>query len=174
MALLSSLFSLLSTLFFFWGVLGEKAKKKKKKDHFICFQSKRVVISADHSILVRMRPLLSLCKLPSRRCATRLVAARALSSPRTAISGVDVIDRTFIYHRFTHPIVILYMFSIATIGLTDDQKTFYNLARRFADDVLAPNAGKWDETSHFPMKEFKRTAELGINAHTNCILSCDL
>jgi isobutyryl-CoA dehydrogenase len=49
-----------------------------------------------------------------------------------------------------------------TIGLTDDQKEFYNLARNFADNELKPFAQKWDEESIFPVDTFKKCADLGF------------
>jgi isobutyryl-CoA dehydrogenase len=63
-------------------------------------------------------------------------------SSRVSSSGLDVID--------------------PTIGLNDDQITFYNLARQFADEELAPFASKWDEESTFPMETLKKVASLGF------------
>jgi isobutyryl-CoA dehydrogenase len=69
---------------------------------------------------------------------------RSLSATATkvAASGVEVIS--------------------PLIGLTDDQKEFYSLAKNFADNEMKPFAAKWDETSEFPMETFKKTAELGF------------
>jgi len=34
--------------------------------------------------------------------------------------------------------------------LTDEQREIRELARRFADDEIAPRAAEWDRTHHFP------------------------
>lgn len=66
--------------------------------------------------------------------------------------------------------------NIALIGLSEEQKEFYNLAKGFADKELAPFAGmmiyhfhayvlyvaKWDEEGIFPTSTFKKCAELGF------------
>lgn len=49
-----------------------------------------------------------------------------------------------------------------TIGLTEDQSEFYQLARNFADNELRPFAGKWDEESIFPIDTLKKCADLGF------------
>jgi alkylation response protein AidB-like acyl-CoA dehydrogenase len=49
-----------------------------------------------------------------------------------------------------------------TIGLNDDQKEFYTLARSFADQQLRPGAPKWDEEHTFPVDIYEKTAELGF------------
>ena len=49
-----------------------------------------------------------------------------------------------------------------TIGLNDDQTSFYRLARDFADAELFPNASKWDEESKFPLDTYKKFGELGF------------
>jgi isobutyryl-CoA dehydrogenase len=67
--------------------------------------------------------------------------SRALSS-RAACTGVDVID--------------------PTIGLNEDQKVFYDLARSFADEQLAPFAAQWDEDCHFPLDVLKKVGQLGF------------
>lgn len=48
------------------------------------------------------------------------------------------------------------------IGLNDDQKQFYQLARDFADTELFPNASKWDEESKFPIETFIKFGGLGF------------
>ncbi len=50
------------------------------------------------------------------------------------------------------------------ITLTEDQQSFKNLSKSFADAHLAPNANKWDETSYFPKDILKSAAELGFGA----------
>lgn len=82
-----------------------------------------------------------------RREACRLqpAATRSLSA-RATCTGVDVID--------------------PTIGLNEDQRTFYDLARSFADEKLAPFATKWDEESHFPLDTLKEVASLGFGGLT--------
>eukprot|EP00605_Chrysophyceae_sp_TOSAG23-4_P001520 GSChrysophyteH1.ASY1.ANO1.1668.1 assembled CDS len=49
-----------------------------------------------------------------------------------------------------------------TIGLNEDQSSFYELARGFADSELFPNAQEWDEKAHFPVDKFEKLAELGF------------
>lgn len=48
------------------------------------------------------------------------------------------------------------------IGLTSDQREFYQLARTFADEQLRPFAGKWDEEASFPLETYKKFADLGF------------
>jgi hypothetical protein len=38
----------------------------------------------------------------------------------------------------------------ATIGLTETQAEFYNVARKFAEEEFAPHADLWDEKKIFP------------------------
>jgi len=45
---------------------------------------------------------------------------------------------------------------------TDEQEAIQEMARRFAEDELAPNAAKWDEEKHFPVDVIKKSAELGL------------
>ncbi|MFC2953888.1 isobutyryl-CoA dehydrogenase [Marinicaulis aureus] len=47
-------------------------------------------------------------------------------------------------------------------SLTDEQEAIQEMARRFAEDELAPNAAKWDEEKHFPVDVIKKSAELGL------------
>ncbi len=49
-----------------------------------------------------------------------------------------------------------------TIGLNEDQASFYELARQFADNEMKPHAQEWDEKSHFPLDTYKKLAELGF------------
>eukprot|EP01036_Dinobryon_divergens_P030531 gene30530-39787_t len=48
------------------------------------------------------------------------------------------------------------------IGLSDDQKEFYHLAREFADSEMRPYANKWDQEAIFPVDTYKKTADLGF------------
>eukprot|EP00602_Paraphysomonas_sp_CaronLab_P005343 CAMPEP_0185017980 /NCGR_PEP_ID=MMETSP1103-20130426/832_1 /TAXON_ID=36769 /ORGANISM="Paraphysomonas bandaiensis, Strain Caron Lab Isolate" /LENGTH=411 /DNA_ID=CAMNT_0027547615 /DNA_START=19 /DNA_END=1254 /DNA_ORIENTATION=+ len=48
------------------------------------------------------------------------------------------------------------------IGLNDDQKEFYTLAKGFADKEMAPYAAKWDEEAVFPRDTLQKCAELGF------------
>ena len=41
-------------------------------------------------------------------------------------------------------------FILATLGLTDDQKEFLEVAKNFADNEMLPHAAKWDEEQFFP------------------------
>ncbi len=47
-------------------------------------------------------------------------------------------------------------------ALTDEQEAIQEMARRFAEDELAPNAAKWDEEKHFPVDVIRKSAELGL------------
>ena len=47
-------------------------------------------------------------------------------------------------------------------ALTDEQLAIQEMARRFAEDELAPKAAEWDEKHHFPVDVIKKTAELGL------------
>ncbi|MEX0644088.1 MAG: isobutyryl-CoA dehydrogenase [Parvularculaceae bacterium] len=47
-------------------------------------------------------------------------------------------------------------------SLTEEQLAIQEMARRFADDELAPHAAEWDETKHFPVDVIRKTAELGL------------
>lgn len=49
-----------------------------------------------------------------------------------------------------------------TIGLSEDQANFYNLAREFADNEMRPFAQSWDEKSEFPLKTFEKFGDLGF------------
>ncbi|MDP9383904.1 MAG: acyl-CoA dehydrogenase family protein [Actinomycetota bacterium] len=46
--------------------------------------------------------------------------------------------------------------------LTDEQQEIRALARRFADEVIAPAAPEWDREHRFPVEVFKRLAGLGL------------
>ena len=46
--------------------------------------------------------------------------------------------------------------------LSEDQRAFQATAREFATERLAPNAGNWDETQHFPAAELREAASLGF------------
>ncbi len=46
--------------------------------------------------------------------------------------------------------------------LTDEQQEIRALARRFADEVVAPAAPEWDREHRFPVEVFERLAELGL------------
>lgn len=47
-------------------------------------------------------------------------------------------------------------------ALSDEQEAIQEMARRFAEDELAPHAAKWDEEKHFPVDVIKKSAELGL------------
>lgn len=47
-------------------------------------------------------------------------------------------------------------------ALTDEQEAIQDMARRFAEDELAPHAAEWDERKHFPVDVIRRSAELGL------------
>jgi alkylation response protein AidB-like acyl-CoA dehydrogenase len=46
--------------------------------------------------------------------------------------------------------------------LTDEQREVRALARRFADEVVAPRAGEWDREHRFPREVFEQLGELGL------------
>jgi alkylation response protein AidB-like acyl-CoA dehydrogenase len=46
--------------------------------------------------------------------------------------------------------------------LTDEQRAIRDVARRFADEVVAPQAAAWDREHRFPHEVFARLGELGL------------
>ena len=46
--------------------------------------------------------------------------------------------------------------------LTPEQQEIRELARRFADDRIAPNAAAWDRDHTFPRELFAELGELGL------------
>jgi alkylation response protein AidB-like acyl-CoA dehydrogenase len=46
--------------------------------------------------------------------------------------------------------------------LTDEQRDIRDLARRFADEVIAPQAPRWDRDHKFPVEVFRQLGELGL------------
>src|SRR5262245_40396270 len=46
--------------------------------------------------------------------------------------------------------------------LTDEQREIRDLARRFADEKIAPEAPEWDKTHTFPQDIFRELGELGL------------
>src|SRR3954451_6391402 len=46
--------------------------------------------------------------------------------------------------------------------LTDEQREIRELARRFADDEIAPRAAEWDREHRFPKEVFAQLGELGL------------
>jgi len=46
--------------------------------------------------------------------------------------------------------------------LTDEQRDIRELARRFADEVIAPQAPQWDRDHTFPADVFRQLGELGL------------
>ncbi len=47
-------------------------------------------------------------------------------------------------------------------ALSQEQEAIQEMARRFAEDELAPNAAAWDEEKYFPVDVIKKTAALGL------------
>ncbi len=47
-------------------------------------------------------------------------------------------------------------------SLSEDQSAFQAVARRFAEDVFAPNAARWDAESLFPKQALREAAALGF------------
>ncbi|HCE1952291.1 acyl-CoA dehydrogenase family protein [Vibrio parahaemolyticus] len=46
--------------------------------------------------------------------------------------------------------------------LNEDQLAFAEVAKQFADQMLAPHAAKWDENHHFPKDVLRQAGELGF------------
>ncbi|HEV2062627.1 MAG TPA: acyl-CoA dehydrogenase family protein [Solirubrobacteraceae bacterium] len=46
--------------------------------------------------------------------------------------------------------------------LSDEQQEIRSLARRFADEVVAPRAAEWDREHRFPKEVFEQLGELGL------------
>lgn len=47
-------------------------------------------------------------------------------------------------------------------ALNEDQAAIQDLARRFAEEELAPHAAEWDEKKHFPVDTIRKSAALGL------------
>lgn len=82
--------------------------------------------------------IFSSCRVRPLLCLSRHLSG----SQRTVLLGNDIIS--------------------PTIGLTSDQKEFYDLAKQFADKEMAPYAAQWDADAVFPMETFKKFGELGF------------
>ncbi|GBG27961.1 Medium-chain specific acyl-CoA dehydrogenase, mitochondrial [Hondaea fermentalgiana] len=55
-----------------------------------------------------------------------------------------------------------------TLTLTEDQKSFQELARKFAKEEIAPKAAELDRTMEYPFELFKQAHELGlVNTHVS-------
>ena len=53
-----------------------------------------------------------------------------------------------------------------SLGLSDEQRSIQGLARKFAVEVMAPKAAKYDLSMEYPMDVFKEAWELGlVNTH---------
>src|SRR5688572_14092469 len=48
--------------------------------------------------------------------------------------------------------------------LSEEQRSFQQLAREFADNEMAPFAKEWDEKLIFPIATLKKAASLGLAA----------
>ena len=46
--------------------------------------------------------------------------------------------------------------------LTSEQRDIRDLARRFADEQIAPHAAAWDREHHFPRGVFAQLGEVGL------------
>jgi len=46
--------------------------------------------------------------------------------------------------------------------LPEEHRMIYDMCRKFADEELAPNAGKWDKNHSFPTNAIQNLAELGL------------
>lgn len=50
----------------------------------------------------------------------------------------------------------------ASVGLSDEQKEYFNVAREFSRKELVPFAAEWDEKKIFPEATLRKAAELGF------------
>ncbi|AOT04348.1 acyl-CoA dehydrogenase family protein [Arthrobacter sp. U41] len=48
--------------------------------------------------------------------------------------------------------------------LNEDQQALVQMVREFANEALAPNAAKWDETKHFPVDVLREAGALGMGS----------
>lgn len=48
--------------------------------------------------------------------------------------------------------------------LNEDQQSLVAMVRDFANEALAPNAAKWDETKHFPVDVLRQAGTLGMGS----------
>ena len=51
---------------------------------------------------------------------------------------------------------------MSLLELSDEQQEIRSLARRFADEVIAPRAAEWDREHRFPKEVFEQLGELGL------------
>jgi alkylation response protein AidB-like acyl-CoA dehydrogenase len=51
---------------------------------------------------------------------------------------------------------------MSLLELGDEQREIRDLARRFADEVIAPRAAEWDRSHTFPKEVFEQLGELGL------------
>ncbi len=51
---------------------------------------------------------------------------------------------------------------MSPFSLTEDQIAIRDMAQDFAAETLAPHAARWDEEKHFPVKEMRAAAALGM------------
>jgi len=51
---------------------------------------------------------------------------------------------------------------VSLAELTDEQREIRDLARRFADEEIAPRAAEWDREHTFPLAIFRQLGELGL------------
>lgn len=77
--------------------------------------------------------------LPARRAATAVMKAGSATNP-----GVRVAKYT------THS------------QLPEEHQMIHEMCRKFADEELAPNAGKWDQKHEFPKDAVSQLSELGL------------
>jgi alkylation response protein AidB-like acyl-CoA dehydrogenase len=51
---------------------------------------------------------------------------------------------------------------VSAAELTDEQREIRAMARRFADEAIAPKASEWDREHRFPLEVFRQLGELGL------------
>ncbi len=53
---------------------------------------------------------------------------------------------------------------MACFDLTGDQREFRQVLRRFAEDKIAPNAARYDETEEYPLESFRACVDMALPA----------
>jgi isobutyryl-CoA dehydrogenase len=93
--------------------------------------------------------VISFCDV-TKKLMTKSISRKSFSN-LSRITGVDVVS--------------------PLIGLTEDQQTFYRLAKDFSDQEMKPFAGNWDKDQYFPIDTYKKFGELGFGGIVSSGLS---
>jgi alkylation response protein AidB-like acyl-CoA dehydrogenase len=54
--------------------------------------------------------------------------------------------------------------SASTFSLTDDQRSFRDIMRKFCDDQIAPHASEYDKAASYPWKSFEACKKMELSA----------